>query len=226
MSFVRLNCVVAARNGSSHATVKFLIGNGPLDFAAKSGKHPGPSGEASIENEVSMPPTSPVRRWTSTDVIALLAFLVLCFAVAAVGSWVTATSVNTWFPTLNKPSFNPPGWVFGPVWTVLYALMAVAAWRVWRRAGFDAGRAALSVFGLQLALNLSWSLIFFGLRSIDMAVVCIVALWLAIAVTIALFRRIDGSAGWLLVPYLAWVSFAAVLNMAIWKLNWGGEVIK
>jgi translocator protein len=173
-----------------------------------------------------MPPTSPVRRRPSTDVIALLAFLVLCFTVAAVGSWVTATSVNTWFPTLNKPSFNPPAWVFGPVWTVLYALMAVAAWRVWRQAGFRAGRAALTAFGLQLALNLSWSVIFFGLKSIDMAVVCIVALWLAITITIALFRRIDRWAEWLLLPYLAWVSFAALLNMAIWKLNWAGEVIK
>lgn len=173
-----------------------------------------------------MPPTSPVRSRRSTDVIALLAFLVLCFTVAAVGSWVTATSVNAWFPTLNKPSFNPPAWVFGPVWTVLYALMAVAAWRVWRQAGFRVGRAALTAFGLQLALNLSWSVIFFGLKSIDMAVVCIVALWLAIAITIALFRRIDQWAAWLLLPYLAWVSFAAILNMAIWKLNWVGEVIK
>ena len=173
-----------------------------------------------------MPSTSPARRWTSSDVIVLLAFLVLCFAVAAIGGAVTSTSVDTWFPTLSKPSFNPPGWVFGPVWTVLYVLMAVAAWRVWRQAGLQVRRSALAAFGVQLALNLAWSLIFFGLKSIDMAVLCIVVLWLAIIVTIALFRRIDHWAACLLVPYLAWVSFAAALNMAIWQLNWGGEVVK
>jgi tryptophan-rich sensory protein len=173
-----------------------------------------------------MPFTTPTRRFTFDDLLALLAFLVLCFGVAAIGSGVTEPSMNTWFSTLGKPSFNPPGWVFGPVWTVLYALMAVAAWRVWRRAGFQAGRGALSIFGVQLALNLAWPLIFFGLRRIDLAVLCIVALWVAIAATIAAFHRIDRWAACLLVPYLAWVSFAAVLNMAIWHLNWGGEVIK
>ena len=149
----------------------------------------------------------------------LAGFVLVTFAVSAIGGAVTATSVGTWYQTLARPSFNPPDWVFAPVWTTLYALMAFAAWRVWRRAGFAQARAALSLYVVQLALNLGWSVLFFGLRRPDYALAEIVVLWLAIAATWLAFRRIDGPAAWLLTPYLAWVSFAAVLNGAVVALN-------
>jgi tryptophan-rich sensory protein len=109
--------------------------------------------------------------------------------------------------------------VFGPVWTTLYAMMAVSAWLVWRQGGFAAQRRALTFFLVQLALNALWSPLFFGLEQPGMAFVCIIALWLAIAATIAVFRRVQRIAAWLLVPYIAWVSFAAVLNGVLWRLN-------
>jgi translocator protein len=121
--------------------------------------------------------------------------------------------------SLEKPAFNPPSWVFGPVWTVLYAMMAVAAWLVWREAGFGGATAALSLFFVQLALNLAWSGIFFGLRQPGWALVEIAVLWAAILATMILFFRHSTLAGWLLVPYLLWVSFASVLNAALWRLN-------
>jgi translocator protein len=151
--------------------------------------------------------------------LVLGGFLALCFGVAALGSVFTSSAMPEWYMSLEKPAFNPPSWVFGPVWTVLYAMMAVAAWLVWREAGFDGATAALSLFFVQLALNLAWSGIFFGLREPGWALVEIVVLWAAILGTIVLFFRHSSLAGWLLVPYLLWVSFAAVLNAAIWRLN-------
>ncbi len=146
---------------------------------------------------------------------ALAAFVALCLGVGAIGGWVTAEPVAQWYPSLQKPWFDPPAWVFGPVWTVLYVMMAIAAWQV-----YVAGdRAALTSFYVQLGLNLLWSVVFFGLRSPGLALIEIVFLWLAVAVTTAMFMRVRRSAGWLMVPYLAWVSFAAVLNAAIWRLN-------
>jgi len=131
----------------------------------------------------------------------------------------TATSVGTWYPTLVKPAFNPPNWMFAPVWTALFFMMAIAAWRVWRRDGLRNARWALMLFALQLALNLSWSIVFFGLRSIGWALVEIVVLLLAIlATTLVLWQR-DRVAGMLFIPYAAWVAFATVLNAAIWRLN-------
>jgi tryptophan-rich sensory protein len=134
---------------------------------------------------------------------------------------VTASSVGTWYAGLAKPSFNPPNWVFGPVWTALYLMMAVAGWRVWRRRGADARLAmrALGAWALQLALNLCWSLVFFGARLIGAALVEIAVLFAAIVVTALLFWRIDRVAGALLIPYAAWVAFAALLNAALWRLN-------
>jgi benzodiazapine receptor len=141
----------------------------------------------------------------------------LCLAVGALGGWITAISVKTWYPLLNKPGFTPPDWLFGPVWTVLYVLMGIAAWRVWRAGART--REALALFALQLALNLAWSVVFFGLHRIGMAVGVIVLLEAAILVTVAAFRRIDRLAAALLVPYALWVGFAAVLNIAVWRLN-------
>ncbi len=142
----------------------------------------------------------------------------LCFAAAAIGGAITATSVDTWYATLAKPWFNPPAWVFGPVWTVLYAMMAAAAWLVWRR-GRGVARPALALFVVQLALNVGWSGLFFGLRSPGLALIEIVLLWLAIAATAAAFARHDKVAAWLMLPYLGWVTFAAALNAAIWHLS-------
>jgi translocator protein len=160
-----------------------------------------------------MPPRSAVR-----SAGALAGFLAACFAVSTLGALSTASGVDTWYPTLAKPPFNPPAWVFGPVWTTLYVMIAVAGWRVWRRVGFS-DRRAFALYGLQLALNLMWSVVFFGLREIGAAFLELVLLWAAIAANAAAFRKHDRIAGLLLLPYLAWVSFAGVLNAAIWMLN-------
>ncbi len=149
----------------------------------------------------------------------LVFFLALCAAAAGVGGALTAQSVTTWYQTLNKPSWNPPDWVFGPVWTVLYAMMGVAAWLVWRRAGWQAGGKALATFGVQLALNVAWSGCFFTLRNPGLGLVVLVLLWLAIVATVFAFARHSRPAAWLLVPYLAWTSFAGVLNATVWVLN-------
>ncbi len=151
--------------------------------------------------------------------LALIGFLALTFAVAGVGGWFTSQGLGEWYGSLGKPSFNPPSSVFGPVWTVLYALMAVAAWIVWRDAGFAGAGAALTLFFVQLALNLAWSGLFFALRSPGLALLDIVALWLAILATTVLFFQHSTWAGALMVPYLLWVSFASVLNAAVWRMN-------
>jgi translocator protein len=153
------------------------------------------------------------------SILALLGFLAAVFVVGAIGNVFTSAGMPDWYMSLEKPAFNPPSWVFGPVWTALYIAMAVAAWLVWRDAGFDGARAALTLFFVQLALNLAWSGIFFALREPGWAFVEIVALWAAILATMILFFRHSTWAGALLVPYLAWVSFAAVLNFEIWRLN-------
>lgn len=149
----------------------------------------------------------------------LVVFVGLCLAVGALGGWVTAGSVKTWYTTINKPSFTPPNWVFGPVWTGLYVLMGIAAWRVWCKARPDQLRVPLALFAVQLALNLAWSVVFFGAHRIGGAVVVIVGLEAAILATMVAFRRMDGLAALLLVPYALWVAFAAVLNVAVWKSN-------
>jgi benzodiazapine receptor len=156
---------------------------------------------------------------TGRDILALVLFVGLCLGVGGLGGAVTAESVNTWYPTLNKPSFNPPNWIFGPVWTTLNILTGVAVWRVWRAADRDTARGPLAVFALQLAVNLGWSVAFFGLRNPGLAVIVVLALDLLVLVTALMFRRIDRPAAWLLVPYLAWISFATLLNVAIWRIN-------
>jgi translocator protein len=160
-----------------------------------------------------------MNRSRIVDLGGLLLLTAVCLGVGALGGAVTAGSVASWYPTLVKPSFNPPSWVFGPVWTALYLLMAIAAWRVWRAADPGTARRTLAVFALQLALNLGWSTAFFGLRDIGLAVLVIVALDLAVLTMVILFGRIDRIAAWLLAPYLAWIAFATVLNIAIWRLN-------
>ncbi len=148
--------------------------------------------------------------------LALVGFLVLCLGVGGLGGWATLQAVVEWYPTLVKPSWQPPSWLFGPVWTVLYIMMAIAAWLVWRVG--NAG-AALVLFGGQLLLNLAWSFLFFGARSPGLALLDIGALWLTIAATIFAFALKSRIAAFLMVPYLCWVSFATALNGAIWTLN-------
>ena len=154
-----------------------------------------------------------------TDAAGLILLLLICYGVAAAGSLSTFRSLVDWYPTLQKPSFNPPNSVFGPVWSVLYTMMAVSAWLVWRSGPFRSTRLPLGLFGVQLALNLGWSLIFFGLRNPGPAFAEIVALWLSILATIVAFWRVRPLAGAILIPYLCWVSFASALNFAIWRLN-------
>lgn len=153
------------------------------------------------------------------DLAGLAFFVALCLGIGALGAAVTATSVRTWYADLAKPSFTPPNAVFGPVWTALYVLMAVAAWRVWRAADRDTTRGPLTLFALQLALNLGWSVVFFGLEKIGAAVATIIVLDVGVVVTMLAFRTVDRWAALLMTPYLAWVSFATVLNITLWRLN-------
>jgi translocator protein len=160
-------------------------------------------------------------RETGRSMLVLAAFIVVCFAAAGGGSLATTpqTVSGGWYGTLDKPFFTLPASVFGPLWMVLYLSMAVSAWLVWRREGFSGAQAAMALFSAQLVLNLLWSVIFFGLEAPGLALVEIVALWTAILLTILAFSKISRPAGWLLVPYLAWVSFATALNAGIWWLN-------
>jgi tryptophan-rich sensory protein len=150
---------------------------------------------------------------------ALVGLLALSAVVAGTSAAVTLQNVRTWYPILIKPSFNPPNWLFGPVWTLLYIAMAVAAWRVWRlRRGSDVN-GAVGLYLVQMALNFAWSLIFFGAHRIGAALLDIAGLLVLLAATLVMFWRRDAIAGLLLAPYLAWVAFAAALNFAIWRLN-------
>lgn len=157
-----------------------------------------------------------VRKSEDTHWPSLLVALAITFAAAGVGSRFPP---GDWYRGLAKPSFNPPDAVFGPVWTAFYFLMALAAWLVWRRRGTNDVTWALSAYVVQLALNAAWSWLFFGRHQIGWALVDITLLWIAILVTVVLFWRVSRAASFLLVPYLAWVSFAAVLNMSFWRLN-------
>jgi len=149
----------------------------------------------------------------------LILMLVIVYAVAAVGGMSTSQSVGTWYRDLNKPSWTPPAWVFGPAWTLLYTLMAIAAWLVLRRGGQVSVSVPMLLFGVQLALNLGWSLIFFGARQPGWAMLDIVLLWLSIGATLLSFWRVSTTAGILFIPYLLWVTYASTLNYGIWKMN-------
>jgi tryptophan-rich sensory protein len=151
--------------------------------------------------------------------INLIFWITLCFLVAIESGRWTAIEAPTWFHTLAQPSFAPPGWIFGPVWTLLYAMMAVAAWRIWQQEPSTLRSAALVVFLVQLALNFAWSVIFFRWHRIGGAFAEMLVLWAAIGVTTLLFVRVNPLAAWLMTPYWVWISFAAVLNGAYWRLN-------
>lgn len=148
--------------------------------------------------------------------LGLIGWLVLSFAAAAIGG---AFLPGEWYAQLRKPSWNPPSWIFGPVWTILYAMMAVAAWLVWQRGGFGRQRAALSLFVVQWMFNALWSPIFFGMQRPGLAFLDLVLLWIALMATLVVFWRVRPVAGVLLVPYAAWVTFAGALNFTVWRLN-------
>jgi benzodiazapine receptor len=160
--------------------------------------------------------SSSIRRSQLGSLVILLA---LSAAVAGVSGVTTIQNVGTWYAVLAKPPFNPPNWLFGPVWTLLYIAMAIAAWRVWGLRGRSNVAGAIGLYAAQMTLNFGWSLIFFGMHRIGAALIDILGLLgLLIATTIVFWRR-DAIAGALMAPYLVWVSFAAILNFAIWRLN-------
>ena len=151
-----------------------------------------------------------------SSILSLVGWLAVCFGAAAIGGLFMP---GEWYAQLRKPSWNPPSWIFGPVWTALYIMMSVAAWLVWKRGGFKVQRVALSLFLLQLLFNALWSPLFFGLHNPGLAFVDIVLLWLALLATLLAFARTSVLAGSLLMPYLAWVTFASALNWTLWRLN-------
>lgn len=153
----------------------------------------------------------PTRRW-----LGLAGWLAVTFLAAAIGSRFMP---GAWYAALEKPSWTPPNAVFGPVWTVLYLLMAIAAWLVWQRAGWSGARTALALYLVQLAVNAAWSWLFFGRHDVALALADIIVLWLLILATLVLFWRVHRAAGLLLVPYLLWVSYASTLNYGILQLN-------
>lgn len=149
--------------------------------------------------------------------------LILCIAfpllIGAASGFITAAGLGDWYQTINKPSFNPPSWLFGPVWTILYVLMGVSLFLILQSQDVSRRRNAVAVFLFQLTLNFWWSIIFFSLESPGWALVEIAALWLSILIMILVFRTINHTAAYLQLPYLAWVNFAAILNGALWYLN-------
>lgn len=147
---------------------------------------------------------------------ALAAWILLCFVPAVVGAF---SRPGDWYASLNKPAWNPPSWIFGPVWTTLYLLMGIAAWRVWRRGGFAAQACPLRLFLLQLAVNALWTPVFFGLQQIGPALAVLLTLVALVSLTVHAFLRVDRPAALMLTPYLGWGLFAAVLNATLWMMN-------
>ncbi len=166
----------------------------------------------------------PVGKHGKNPVVKIVIMVLVAELAGAVGSLFTFPAIGTWYAALNKPFFSPPNWVFGPVWVILYALMGIAAGLVWnaktkKGVAKTARIDAMAAFGVQLGLNVIWSVIFFGLRAPFYAFIEIIALWTAIAATIIVFGRISKTSAMLLMPYVLWVSFAAFLNLSIWMLN-------
>lgn len=157
---------------------------------------------------------------SSAQVLGLLGWLLLSFATGGAGRLASADTAE-FYGQLVQPSWAPPAWLFGPVWSLLFVLMAIAAWLVWRKHGFRCARAALTLYAAQLAANALWSWLFFAWHQGVLAFAEVLLLWLLIAATITAFWRLQRAASLLLVPYLAWVTFAAALNFALWRLNPG-----
>ncbi|MBF0693857.1 MAG: tryptophan-rich sensory protein [Flavobacterium sp.] len=156
-----------------------------------------------------------------SKLMKILILVAVCLAVGYLSSEATQSGVDSWYPTLEKPIFNPPSWVFGPVWTALYIMMGVAGGLVWSRIDVerDLVRKGMIFFIIQLALNMMWSFLFFKFHNLLLALIEIIILWFMIFETYVVFKRVDKIAGYLLIPYLAWVAFATVLNGSLWWLN-------
>jgi translocator protein len=155
-----------------------------------------------------------------TDILKLIISIIICEGAGGIGAVFTTPAIPTWYTGLKKPGFTPPDSVFGPVWVTLYLLMAVAVFLVWREGLDKAGvTPAFTLFWIQLVLNILWSVIFFGLKSLSGGIAVIIVLWIAILANLILFFKVSTIAGGLLIPYLLWVSIAANLNFQIWKLN-------
>ena len=156
---------------------------------------------------------------TGKSLLVLAVLVIACEGVGIVGAGFTAPAIADWYRSLERPSWTPPDWLFGPVWIALYALMAVTAWLVWRQGRVPGVWTAGALFGVQLALNAIWTPIFFGLRQPGWALLDILLLWAAILLTLVAFARVRPLAAGLLAPYLAWVTYAGALNFALWRLN-------
>lgn len=152
-------------------------------------------------------------------VVKLILSLLLTVGVGLLGGLFTAPEIEGWYTTIQKPSFQPPNWLFGPMWTLLYILMGISLYLVWKQPSSDRRNKALTIFIIQFILNFFWSVIFFNQHQIGWALIEIGVMWVCILLTIVQFNKIKPAAAWLLVPYILWVSFATVLNGAIWKLN-------
>jgi benzodiazapine receptor len=161
-----------------------------------------------------------MEKSTLIAISKLIASIIICQLAGVIGSLFTTPAIPSWYATLKKPSFTPPNWIFSPVWIALFVLMGIAAFLVWNKGLTDQKvKIALSIFGVQLILNVLWSVMFFGLRSPLVGLIEIAVLWVAILLTILYFFKVSNTAGILLIPYILWVSFAAVLNFSIWRLN-------
>ncbi|MBC7721156.1 MAG: tryptophan-rich sensory protein [Pedobacter sp.] len=154
-----------------------------------------------------------------SNILKLITCLIFTVGLGGASGFFTVSEIAKWYVTLNKPSFNPPNYLFGPVWTVLYILIGISLYLIWKQPPNPQRKKAIIVFLIQFAINISWSFIFFNQHQILLALVDIVAMWLFIIFTIIIFSKISKAAAWLLVPYLFWVSFAVILNSAIWILN-------
>ncbi|KPK62816.1 TspO protein [candidate division WOR_3 bacterium SM23_42] len=160
------------------------------------------------------------RKFRIPDIWRFIISIAICQLAGIIGSVFTAPAVPTWYAALKKPAFSPPNWLFGPVWITLYVLMGISLFLVWRKSvDIPAVKTGLTVFGVQLILNILWSAAFFGLKSPVAGLLFIIALWIAILVTILRFTRVSEFAAILLVPYIVWVSFAAILNLSLFLLN-------
>ncbi|OSZ80166.1 hypothetical protein CAP36_02615 [Chitinophagaceae bacterium IBVUCB2] len=155
-----------------------------------------------------------------SNTLKLIISIAIPLLVGGISGFFTDTGVGSWYQTINKPSWNPPGWIFGPVWTTLYVMMGIAMYLVWKKeASAILKKTALSLFAIQLVLNFFWSFIFFNQQQIGWALVEIIAMWVFILLTIFAFANVSKTAAWLLVPYISWVSFATILTYTIWQLN-------
>ena len=154
------------------------------------------------------------------DAGKLILAIIICNLAGIIGSFFTFTAIDSWYATLIKPEFNPPNWVFGPVWTLLYTLMGISLYIIWKKyeEGKDA-KPALTIFSVQWALNALWSILFFGLQSPLYGLIGIIPLWISIALMIKSYYPLSRNAALLQIPYLLWVSFATILNASIWMLN-------